>query len=166
MPHYDWSKFTRKINIDAPLQAIYDAWTIPLQLERWFLREAAFKRSNGTMREKILHVNKGDHYAWLWYGQPDTVIEKGEVLQANELDKLQFSFTKGAIVTVDIGEAFGSNIVMLTQEGIPTDEAGKVKYHLDCLSGWTFYLANLKSYLEGGIDLRNKNEALANMINS
>lgn len=30
----------------------------------------------------------------------------------------------------------------------------------------TFYLANLKSILEGGVDLRNKNEALKKMLNS
>jgi hypothetical protein len=37
---------------------------------------------------------------------------------------------------------------------------------MGCLGGWTFYLANLKSYLEGGVDLRNKNLALNNMVNS
>lgn len=166
MPTYDWSKFTRKININASVEAIYDAWTIPLQLERWFLREATFKRSNGTLREKFLHLHKGDTYHWLWHGYPDTIVEKGEVLQANEKDKLQFSFTAGGIVTVDIGEALGETIVMLTQEKIPTDEKGKSNYHIGCLTGWTFYLANLKSILEGGVDLRNKNTTLVNMVNS
>jgi len=163
---YDWSKFTRKININAPVNAIYDAWTIPQQLEEWFLRSADFKRSDGTIREKIIHIRKGDTYSWLWHGHPDTIVEKGEVLIANEKDKLQFSFTAGGIVTVDIGMAAGETIVMLTQENIPTDEKGKVSYHMGCMTGWTFYLANLKSYLEGGIDLRNKNMALANVINS
>ena len=46
------------------------------------------------------------------------------------------------------------------------NEKGKVQYHMGCLGGWTFYLANLKSYLEGGVDLRNKNLALNNMVNS
>jgi len=166
MQTYDWSKFTCKINIDRPVEAIYDAWTIPQQLEQWFLRDANFLRSNSTLREKFLHVNRGDTYTWLWHGYPDTVAEKGEVLMANEIDKLQFSFTAGGIVTVDIGEVMGETIVMLTQEKIPTDEKGKVNYHIGCLGGWTFYLANLKSFLEGGIDLRNKNIALGNMINS
>jgi uncharacterized protein YndB with AHSA1/START domain len=166
MPDYDWSKFTRKININASMEAIYDAWTIPAQLERWFLREANFKRSNETLRENFLHVHKGDTYAWRWHGFGDDIVEKGEVLIANETDKLQFSFTGGGIVTVDIGEAMGETIVMLTQEKIPTDDKGKVNYHIGCLTGWTFYLANLKSVLEGGLDLRNKNATLANMVNS
>lgn len=35
-----------------------------------------------------------------------------------------------------------------------------------CGEGWVFYLANLKSILEGGIDLRNKNDAIRNVLNS
>ena len=166
MPDYDWSKFTQKININAPIEAIYNAWTLPEQLEKWFLREANFKRSNGTEREKFLHIQRGDSYKWLWHGHSDDAIEEGEVLLANDKDKLQFSFAGGGIVTVDIGDAIGENIVMLTQEKIPTDEEGKVKYHLGCLTGWTFYLANLKSFLEGGVDLRNKNPELINVINA
>jgi hypothetical protein len=34
------------------------------------------------------------------------------------------------------------------------------------MEGWVFYLANLKSFPEGGIDLRNKNEKLKSVINS
>ena len=54
----------------------------------------------------------------------------------------------------------------LTQEKIPLDEESKVNYHLGCMEGWTFYLANLKSILEGGIDLRNKNVNLTKVINA
>jgi hypothetical protein len=39
-------------------------------------------------------------------------------------------------------------------------------YHLGCKTGWTFYLANLKSLMEGGIDLRNKNEKIQRVINA
>ena len=162
----DWSRFVLKINIKAPVKAIYDAWTIPEQLEQWFVREASFNRSNDTPRETFLPVLKGDKYVWRWHGHPDEVIEKGEVLIANEVDKLQFSFTTGGIVTVDIGESMGETIVMLTQEKIPTDEKGRMNYFVGCYGGWTFYLANLKSYMEGGIDLRNRNISFSNMVNS
>jgi len=57
-------------------------------------------------------------------------------------------------------------IVELVQENIPDDDQGRLYYHLVCKTGWTFYLDNLKSLLEGGIDLRNKNANLANVINS
>jgi hypothetical protein len=60
----------------------------------------------------------------------------------------------------------GENIVELLQENIPTDEQGMHSWHLGCKTGSTFYLANLKSVLEGGIDLRNKSEKLQRVINS
>lgn len=37
---------------------------------------------------------------------------------------------------------------------------------LGCSNGWTFYLTNLKSVYEGGLDLRNKDEKLSAMINN
>jgi hypothetical protein len=63
-------------------------------------------------------------------------------------------------------EENGYHIVELVQENIPEDDNGKHNWHLGCKTGWTFYLANLKSLAEGGIDLRNKDENLKNMINA
>lgn len=37
--------------------------------------------------------------------------------------------------------------------------------HIGYKTGWTFYLANLKSILEGGIDLRNRNPDAGEMLN-
>lgn len=162
---YNWSRFTQKINIKAPIGHIYNAWTIPNELEKWFLRRASFfsEQKGKTMD---MHIAEGDTYEWLWHGYGDDTMEKGKVLKADGHNTLKFSFTAGGIVTVEIGEVNGENIVMLTQENIPTDEHGKVHYHLGCQTGWAFYLANLKSYMEGGIDLRNRNTALNGMINS
>ena len=55
-------------------------------------------------------------------------------------------------------------IVELVQTDIPTDEKGKQNWHIGCKTGWTFYMANLKSMLEGGVDLRNRNEKIQNVI--
>lgn len=166
MSTYDWSTFTRKININAPISAIYDAWTVPNLLERWFLRHANFLRDKKQLPDTMGHVTTGDKYEWYWHGYGNDIVEKGEILEANGTDKIVFSFTGGGIVTVNIGDAFGETVVMLTQDKIPTDDKGKTDFHIGCLTGWTFYLANLKSVIEGGLDLRNKNPALKNMVNS
>lgn len=166
METYDWSRFTVKINIDASVSEVYNAWTIQDKLEEWFLRSAEFKMENGQYRGRFVNIHTSDTYEWLWHGYPDTVVEKGKVILSNGMDKLKFSFSGGALVTVDIGEINGQAIVMLTQEHIPTDEYGKVHYHMGCKTGWTFYLANLKSYLEGGTDLRNKHQEFVNMVNA
>lgn len=165
MSDYDWSRFVLKININAPVESIYMAWTVPEMLERWFLRKAVFHH-HGKECAVDKMIQEDNTYEWYWHGHNDEVVEKGKVLEVDRQRKLVFSFTGGALVTVDIGEVAGETILMLTQEKIPTDEHGKVHYHMGCKTGWTFYMANLKSYLEGGIDLRNKNLSLANMVNA
>jgi len=67
---------------------------------------------------------------------------------------------------VTIKKEEGETIVELVQDNIPTDEQGMHYWHLGCKTGWTFYLANMKSLYEGGIDLRNRNEKLQEVINS
>jgi hypothetical protein len=46
------------------------------------------------------------------------------------------------------------------------DETVQRFYFIECGKGWTFYMTNLKSILEGGIDLSNKNMSMQNVINS
>ncbi|ATL46644.1 hypothetical protein COR50_05290 [Chitinophaga caeni] len=166
MQHYDWSQFTKRIDINASLKDIFNAWSTQAGLEKWFLRTASFLTEEGKKRGKSDHVQQGDQYKWLWYGYSDDTAENGKVLDTNQVDTIQFSFAGDCIVTVTIKKEGGTHIVELTQSEIPTTDEAKAKYHLDCMAGWTFYLANLKSILESGPDLRNKNESLKGMLNS
>ena len=70
------------------------------------------------------------------------------------------------MVSVKIVTMEGETIVEITQENIPEDDNPETNLLVGCGEGWTFYLANLKSYLEGGIDLRNKNEKIKGVISS
>lgn len=166
MATYDWSKFICKINIKSTPAKIYEAWATRTGLESWFLRKAAFASANGEPVEMEAYLKKDDQYEWFWYGYPDEVVERGTVLAANGKDLFQFTFGEPCIVTINLKEEKGENIIELIQSQIPLDEDSKAKLHIGCLSGWTFYLANLKSILEGGVDLRNKNETLSGMANS
>ena len=85
------------------------------------------------------------------------MTEVGEVLEANGKDRMSFVFGDAGIVTVTVAD-LGDNIseLTITQHDIPTTEEGKQNYHVGCSTGWTFYRCNMKSVLEGGIDLRNK----------
>ncbi len=166
MSKHDWSKFTRSINIKAPLLAVYRAWTTPVNLETWFVRSAQFRISNGELRPQSGPVYSSDTYEWLWYGQPDSAVDKGKVIETNGVDSVKFSFAGGAFVSVHMEPMGDEVLVRLTQEDIPTDENGKVNYNMECQVGWTFYLTNLKSILEGGLDLRNKNDTINDVVNS
>lgn len=166
MPDNDWTIFVTRIAINATMEKIYTMWATRAGMEYWFLRMSEFKKPDGSIRGDAEYVEKNDTYQWRWFGWPDEVTEEGTILDCNGNDHIKFSFGKAGICTVNIKEEKGNMMVELVQENIPTDEESKLNFHVGCKTGWTFYLTNLKSLLEGGIDLRNKNEDLKNVINS
>jgi len=107
---------------------------------------------------------KGDTYSWLWHGFPDDVGLKGKVLDSNGKDRFSFSFSMDCPVTISIYKEQDQVICELVEQNIPADSGPIFKHYLSNTTGWTFYLTNLKSVLEGGLDLRNFNENLKNVI--
>jgi uncharacterized protein YndB with AHSA1/START domain len=166
MPDFNWSRFVARITVKASHKDLYKAWATRKGIEQWFLRMSEYKNKDGTARAANEFVEAGDTYRWLWHGWPDDTVETGVILDANGKDQLKFSFGKAGDCTVSIKTESGENIVELVQENIPVDEHGMTYYHLGCKTGWTFYLANLKSMMEGGVDLRNRNENIQRVINS
>jgi uncharacterized protein YndB with AHSA1/START domain len=163
-PH-DWSRFSKRINVKATVAQLYNAWATRAGIERWFLRTSEFSDAAGLMAPEKT-VAPGNKYKWNWYGYSDEVVEQGEITIANDKDLLEFSFGGTMKVRVQVKIEEGENIVELLQYDIPVDEKGKIDFYVACSEGWVFYLANLKSVLEGGIDLRNKNEKIKKVINS
>ena len=161
MTNFDWTSFTKSINVKAPKQTVYDFFATRDGMESWFLRLCEYRDAEGNECTPYQLVDEGFSYKWLWHGWADDVEENGKILEANGEDLFEFTFnsngTTDMIVTVNIEEEEDECIVKLKQFNIPNDEKGKTHFHLGCSEGWTFYLANLKSIMEGGIDLRNKN---------
>jgi uncharacterized protein YndB with AHSA1/START domain len=166
MQEHDWSSFQLRVPLASTRQRVYEAWTTQNGLESWFLRQAKFSAPDGKSRKRDESIAVNDSYEWLWHGWPDETIEKGQILQLNGKDFLQFSFGKAGNVGISIREEQGMIMLELLQDQIPTDEHSQVEFHVGCTKGWLFYLTNLKSILEGGIDLRNRNVQLKNVITS
>ncbi len=163
---YDWSRFLVRVNVNAPVEKLYQGWVTREGIEYWFLRFSEYKKADGTVRGNKEPVEYGDTYKWRWHGYADSVTEEGTILEVNGKDFFKFSFGKAGNCAVTIKKEDGETIVELVQDNIPTDEQGMHYYHVGCKTGWTFHFANMKSIFEGGIDLRNKNERLQDMLNS
>jgi hypothetical protein len=163
---YDWTRFTVRVNVNASIEKLYHSWATRSGMEYWFLRLSEYKKPDDSFRANDELVKKGDTYKWLWHGWPDDTVEYGEILETNGKDFFKFSFGKAGNCSVKIYKEENETIVELVQDNIPDDELGMKNYHLGCSTGWTFYLANMKSLYEGGIDLRNRNEKLQKVINS
>ncbi len=161
-----WDRFVLRIDIRAPREAIYRAWSTRAGMEAWFLRECRYLDRQGNEIEANFSALTGDRYLFRWHGYPNEVQEEGRVLEENGRDLFVFSFGKAGNCRVSIANGGELCILALEQTEIPDDEAGRMNWHVGCKTGWTFYLANLKSLLEGGIDLRNKDIGLQNMLNA
>ena len=163
---YNWRQFVKRITIQSSAQNIYRAWTTQEGIESWFLRLAEFRTGDGVLRKRNEPIEKGDRYKWLWFGYDDSVAEEKEILSANGKDELEFYFSGGCIVNIKIIKEENETICQLTQTMPMNDEKEQRYFFIECGKGWTFYLANLKSILEGGIDLRNKNINIKNVVNA
>lgn len=138
---FDWSQFTQRVAVAAPVEQVFKMWTDPDHLRNWFVTDAK------------IELRKGGNYEWKWVAG---VKEKGKVLDVRKPSKLSFTFA-GSVCDVTVKKDKRGSLVILHQHKIPKTEKGKSEIHLNCSCGWTFYLTNLKTYLEYGIDLRETN---------
>jgi len=149
METIDWSTFNKKIKINTSLEKVYNHWTIPELLCIWFLKGAVYTDQNGIVKAQNEQLKTNDSYIWKWHNYDGE--EKGTAKEANGRDTIIFSFAGNSNVKVFLEEKDNQILLELTQYDIPTDDATKFNVHCGCSNGWTFWLANLKAYLEHGI---------------
>lgn len=164
MKNFNWSSFTKEIAVRSTLENIYNAWTKQEEIEKWFLSKAEYFDQNKNKIAASENIKAGNTYNWNWFIQE--YKESGKILDANGKDFIQFTFAGDCIVDVKLSQKDDLVFVELTHKNIPGDDDSKQNIRLGCASGWSFYLVNLKSVFEGGIDLRNRDPELVSMVNS
>ena len=164
MKDFNWSQFSKRIFIQANLQTVYNAWTQSTEIEKWFLSSAEFYSVNDERIPSTQNIQPNSKYDWTWFAQNHS--EKGLITKANGSDFIEFTFAGNCIVQVKLSEDNNQTCVELSQSEIPLDDLSKENIRLGCAFGWSFYLLNLKSLLEGGLDLRNKDTELVGVVNN
>jgi uncharacterized protein YndB with AHSA1/START domain len=147
MEQLQWHTFEKKIYINSTVEKLYQLWATKSGITSWFLKDAVFRR-NGKSLGKTDFLKPGDSYTWYWYNWDGK--EEGKILVANGKDQIAFSFEKSK-VSVKLEEKNKIVIVTLKQFEIPEDDNSKLRIHFGCSNGWTFWLTNLKAYVEHGI---------------
>ena len=164
MENFDWGQFSKRIFINTDLETVYNYWTKSEELEKWFLSKASFYSKEGKEILPTSNVGSLNEYNWRWYAQDS--YEEGLFLLANGVDLMEFTFAGQCRVQIKLTEVKNQVLIELLQKDIPLDENSKEDIRLGCAFGWSFYLLNLKSILEGGIDLRNKDTELVGVVNN
>ena len=154
-PEFDKSTFQRRIRIDASLEKVFNAWTTSEGLASWFLRDATYFTSTGEKRTADGQAQKGDRFMWKWHGWNHEF--EGEVLDVIQEKTFHFTFGGAGVVEVSFGTVDGMTEVILIQRDIPLDEESFRNYYIGCNLGWSFWMVNLKAWLEHGIVLNERN---------
>jgi hypothetical protein len=146
------ASFTLAISIYASTQSIIEAWTSPEMLEMWLYN---------TVTNPDTQVLEGYSIEGSWKASTTEFKEKGLVtLLLVEKATWSIHWDYGT-TDVEVKEIAGDNVlqihVTLADQDSTNLESLKMRWH--------FYLCNLKSVLEGGLDLRNKNPELKHLIN-
>lgn len=164
MKTFDWTIISKRIFINSDLESVYNSWTKSSELEKWFLKKSFFFASDGIQFLPSQNIQSNCNYEWSWFAQNHH--ESGTVKCVNGVDLIEFSFAGNCLVQVQLSKIDNQILVELIQSEIPEDDDSKENIRLGCAFGWTFYLLNLKSVLEGGIDLRNKDTNLIGVVNN
>jgi hypothetical protein len=159
----NWSEFKLRVNTTAPMDKVYAAVATPGGLESWFLR-AADIQSAGKPRHAADKIQKGDEYAFRWFGHPDSITHSGRFQNADGKSVVSFTFSQDLPVTISVYRECDETIVELAEVFDVVDEGIAKSHFMNNMKGWIFYLINLKSILEGGLDLRNRKEELQNVL--
>ena len=164
MENFNWSQFSKRVFVNSDIETVYNFWTKSEELEKWFLSKASFFTKEGQKILPTENTISESVYKWNWFAQNH--YEEGSVNTANGIDRIEFTFAGNCKVLVELSKEGNQTLVKLTQTEIPLDNNSKENIRLGCAFGWTFYLLNLKSVLEGGLDLRNKNTELIGVVNN
>lgn len=118
-------------------------------------KEGVYKHKIGLMNEQTDPLIRAMGEIWVYRLDPGK-------MQVTEVSRT---------CDCDLMDSKGPGWILESFTVDPDKKSGKwgenlINYHIGCTKGWNFYLTNLKSLLEGGIDLRNRNKGLKEVINS
>jgi uncharacterized protein YndB with AHSA1/START domain len=157
-----WRRLVQRIDVNAPREAVFAAWATAEGLRGWMVHESALLDPEGEEREPGAVARAGDRFRNGWH---TGLSGEGEVLEVRPGEMVRFTMEEGVEVEATMEPLeVGSVMVSLVQTHDLSDEENLARM-LGFKEGWAFYLANLKSVLEGGRDLRNFTHDVEHRLN-
>lgn len=147
---YHWDKFYLHMYYHTDIDTVFNSWTTSEGQASFFVMTCSVTRDGSILGPKeIFQMN--DKYEYLW---EEGSRSRGRILMVDKKNyKFEFSFA-GARVRVKLENRKEGVLLELKHYDIPKDL--QEEQQLDCRSGWTHFLINLKCVLEKGVDIREK----------
>lgn len=134
--------FEHSLTVDRPRAQVFHALTDAHELKRWWITDGISEpRAGGRFR-----------YEWKMADPANDHVQEGAYEEVVDGERIAYPWASPAgesRVIVSLAESNGGTRVSLVHEDISEDDQFE-RYE----QGWTGFLANLKSVLEGGQDNR------------
>ena len=157
----DFRDVRARVYVSAPMDRVYKAWATVAGLERWFPARARMLSPEGRDLGREGMAEEGGRYTWTW---ADGTREEGSFLEADNSTRLRFTFGRDVIVSVQL-MVTSRGVLVDVQQHAQRSDAENLALALEHSSAWTFHLANLKSVLEHGNDLRDPRPDVEGLVN-
>lgn len=149
---YDWSRFSVHMYYRASLDDVFRAWATPRGLASFFIAQATHVSPDGSPRTADEITRAGDTYTWRWLHDFSLT---GQVLACEPKQHVAYTFGGPMRIDITVTAHDSEQVeVRLEQTGCAREDPDRAWSHLNCRSCWVYFMTNLKSVLEHGIDLR------------
>lgn len=159
--NFDFKKFIQRIHINPDTEEAFMMWATSENLEKWYVKSAIYHTPEGNLKARNEPIAMGDEYEWIW---TDGAKLNGIILKADGKN-IEFTFGNDVVVSVRIKQLNGRTLIELEQQHNFADAEMKFNNYMACFPGWEFYLINLKSICDGGIDLRETKPDIDLLVN-
>ena len=160
--NFNLQSFTHSIYLNKSAGEVFDYIAKSNGFTKWFIGGASYVSPEGDVRNSDDYVQREDNMELKW--QNKDFFTKGIVLDVHENELFSFTFGSLFNVTITLKPDNGRTLFTLTQKynkgAIQNDFA-----HINCCVCWVFFMTNLKSVIENGIDLRETNPDTEERVN-
>ncbi len=149
--NFNLQNFTHSIYLVKPVGEVFELLAKSEGIVKWFMGEAKYVSAEGVERKPDEFAEREDNYYWKWLNKDFSV--KGKILDVQQNELLSFTFGSLFNVTITLKNKNGRTLFTLSQkynEGALHNDFE----HINCCVCWVFFMTNLKSVIENGIDLR------------
>lgn len=162
-PQIDWTGFIKRIHVNRSREDLWCALATAAGICSWFTHVTEFHDESGYPLPGDRFAEVGFTVHWEW---TEGTGEDVRVLGVSPGESVRFSWYDGeGWVEFRAREHAGRSFVEIEQRMESSDLAFLQDVYVGCSEGWVFFLANLKSVLEGGHDLREFRPDVTGLVN-